>query len=423
VEDKEDGSLENGKIKPESVIVNIDYLPEGFDKTEIARGHRTAEASASTVSTKGLKLIEASDCKACHGMDKKSIGPAYRDVSLKYKGKAGALENLTKKVISGGTGVWGNVPMAAHPQLTAADASEMVKYILSMTDDKPKVKSLPVKGTYTIKTNSADKGQGVFIFRAAYKDRGALGLAGLANEEEFVLRSPVINPAKFDLFADVNKMSFGGNSFVMVTKNGAYVGLSKIDLTSIAQVEIVAIAPKAQVSASGGTIELHIDDPKGKLIGKSDFIGDVPGGNLFSAGKPTVINIEPTEGVHDFYMVFQNPNMGTAQIMMIAMNAQFKMEGDSKAVAPIATYTNDELTAFTGKYKMTGLPFPYIEVSVKEGKLIMDAGGQAGPIDPTASKDKFDAGGRAMISFIKENGKVNKLQMEAMGFKFEGVKE
>jgi cytochrome c len=60
---------------------------------------------------------------------------------------------------------------------------------------------------------------------------------------------------------------------------------------------------------------------------------------------------------------------------------------------------------------------------VKEGKLIMDAGGQAGPIDPTASKDKFDAGGRAMISFIKENGKVNKLQMEAMGFKFEGVKE
>jgi len=61
VDDKEDGSLENGKIKPESVIVNIDYLPEGYDKTEIARGHRTAEAAAAPVSTKGLKLIEASD--------------------------------------------------------------------------------------------------------------------------------------------------------------------------------------------------------------------------------------------------------------------------------------------------------------------------------------------------------------------------
>ena len=72
---------------------------------------------------------------------------------------------------------------------------------------------------------------------------------------------------------------------------------------------------------------------------------------------------------------------------------------------------------------MTGLPFPYIEVSVKEGKLIMDAGGQAGPIAPTATKDKFDASGRAMITFVKEDQKVTKLQMEAMGFKFDGVKE
>ena len=423
VEDKEDGSLANGKIRPESVVVNIDYLAEGYDKTEIARGHRTAEASvASTILTKGLKLMQASDCKACHSIDKKSIGPAYRDVSLKYKGKAGAMENLTKKVISGGTGVWGDVPMAPHPQLTAADASEMVKYILSLSDDKPKVNSLPVKGSYTIKIAANDKGQGVFIFRAAYKDRGASGLAGLASEEEFVLRSPVINPTKYDAFADVNKMAFRGNSFIMVAKNGSFVGLNQIDLTGISLVEVSAAAPKTQVTASGGVIELHIDTPEGKLIGKSEFIGDVPGAG-FTGGKPTTITIDPTEGVHDFYMTFKNPNMGNAQLMMIVFNTQFKMEGGSNAGAPVATYTNDELTAFAGKYKMTGLPFPYIEISVKEGKLIMDAGGQAGPIDPTSTKNKFDGSGRAMITFIRENQKVTKLQMEAMGFNFEGIKE
>ena len=422
VEDKEDGSLTNGKINPENVIVNIDYLPEGFDKTEIAQGHRTAEASA-PISTKGLKLIEGSDCKACHAMDKKSIGPAYRDVAVKYKGKPTALETLTKKVISGGTGVWGDVPMAAHPQLSTADASEMVKYILSLGDDKPKVKSLPVKGSYTAKTAANDKGDGAFIFRAAYKDRGALGLAGLASEDEFVLRSPVINTSKYDVTSDVNKMSFNNMSFVMVTKNGGYVGLKQIDLTGISKVVVSAAAPKTQVMASGGIIELHIDSPEGKLIGKSEFIGDVPGGTL--APTPSSINIEPTEGVHDFYIVFKNPDMGTAQVMMIAFNTEFKMDGETTAVVAntTATYTSDELSAFAGKYKMTGLPFPYIEVSVKEGKLNMDAGGQAGPIDPTATKDKFDAGGKAVLTFVRESGKVTKLVMEAMGFKFEGTKE
>ena len=105
--------------------------------------------------------MEGSDCKACHSVDKKSIGPAYRDVSLKYKGKTGAVETLAKKIISGGAGVWGDVPMAGHPQITASDAGEMVKYILSLADDKPKVKSLPIQGTYSTRKQSNDKGQGV----------------------------------------------------------------------------------------------------------------------------------------------------------------------------------------------------------------------------------------------------------------------
>ena len=83
VKDKEDGSTSNGKIKPSAVIVNIDYLPEGFDKAEIVQGHRTADESFDI--TKGLKLITASDCRSCHADHKKSIGPAYFDVSVKYK--------------------------------------------------------------------------------------------------------------------------------------------------------------------------------------------------------------------------------------------------------------------------------------------------------------------------------------------------
>ncbi|MEY4904203.1 MAG: hypothetical protein RLZZ292_2018, partial [Bacteroidota bacterium] len=72
VSDKEDGSLANGKINGENVVVNIDYLSEGYDKVAIVQGHRSADLYA-----KGVKLMEGSDCKSCHHTSKKSIGPTY----------------------------------------------------------------------------------------------------------------------------------------------------------------------------------------------------------------------------------------------------------------------------------------------------------------------------------------------------------
>lgn len=419
VDDKEDGTLANGTIKPEQVVVSIDYLAEGFDKTVIAQGHRTAEAAA--INTKGLKLIEASDCKACHSVDKKSIGPAYRDISLKYKGKAGAVENLSKKVISGGNGVWGEVPMAGHPQLSAADASEMVKYILSLTDDKPKVKSLPVQGTYVTKKQSNDKGQGVYIFRASYKDRGANGLPSIASEETFTLRSPSINPTKYDEFSNVNKMSFNGASFVIPTKHGSYIGLKQIDLAGVNEIECIAAAPKAQLFAEGGVIEIHIDSPTGLRIGQSEFIGDVPGGGF--GGKPQSIKIQPTKGLHDIFIVFQNPEAQTGRSLMVVMSTLFKSGAQPIGQrSPINSVT--DLNTYSGKYKMNGLPFPYLEISVKDDKLMMDAGGQIGEMKATGEPDQFDAGGQAKILFIRDEAeKVGKLKMDAMGFTFEGVKE
>ena len=72
---------------------------------------------------------------------------------------------------------------------------------------------------------------------------------------------------------------------------------------------------------------------------------------------------------------------------------------------------------------MTGLPFPFITISNKDGKLMMDADGQVGEIKPTATADVFDADGKAVITFLRDDtGKVTKLKMDAMGFSFEGTK-
>lgn len=80
--------------------------------------------------TPGLELIEGSDCLSCHKTDQKLIGPSYQEIADKYTDAD--LELLAGKIIDGGSGVWGDVPMQAHPNISKEDAKKMVQYILSL---------------------------------------------------------------------------------------------------------------------------------------------------------------------------------------------------------------------------------------------------------------------------------------------------
>ncbi|MDG1074589.1 MAG: c-type cytochrome [Methylophilaceae bacterium] len=78
-------------------------------------------------------LASKSGCLACHGVDKKILGPAFKDVAAKYKGDASAPAKLIAKVKAGGSGVWGPMPMPANsPQVKDADIATIVKWILSL---------------------------------------------------------------------------------------------------------------------------------------------------------------------------------------------------------------------------------------------------------------------------------------------------
>ena len=79
---------------------------------------------------KGLALIAGSDCLTCHKVAEKSIGPAYQDVAAKYENTDDNIEMLAGKIIKGGSGNWGAIPMTPHPTVSQEDAEAMVKYVL-----------------------------------------------------------------------------------------------------------------------------------------------------------------------------------------------------------------------------------------------------------------------------------------------------
>ncbi len=80
----------------------------------------------------GRELIANSDCVACHKDDEKVIGPAYKEVAARYHDSDTAVAFLARKIIQGGAGNWGAVPMTAHPQHSQEEAEQMARYILSL---------------------------------------------------------------------------------------------------------------------------------------------------------------------------------------------------------------------------------------------------------------------------------------------------
>ena len=76
------------------------------------------------------QLANKKNCLACHQVDKKLVGPAYKDVAAKYAGDKEAADKLAQKIMKGGAGVWGPVPMPANPQVSEAEAKQLAAWVL-----------------------------------------------------------------------------------------------------------------------------------------------------------------------------------------------------------------------------------------------------------------------------------------------------
>jgi len=296
VSDKEDGSLANKRIPASRVSVSVNYLSEGYNMTAIASKQGAVDANAEFAG--GMALIAKNDCKACHSVTEKILGPSFTQVATKYKGDPGATDRLAKKIISGGSGNWGDAMMPAHPALAEGDAKAIVKYVLSLAYPKPAAKSLPVSGSYTTSIPAGTKNaDGSFILRAAYTDRGAKGLPAQTGAQSIVLNAATMPVSR-------SNGSWGFNYFddkAKVEAAGSWLLFKQTDLNGIKKVTFNI------EGGSDGKVEVYAGSPtKGKLIAKGSC----------QAG----ISIPAGQGVADIFFVFDTPGIVVSKVNFLDSN-------------------------------------------------------------------------------------------------------
>jgi cytochrome c len=92
----------------------------------------SAAALAAAPAFANADLAQKKNCMACHGVENKVVGPGFKEVAVKYAGQKDAADKLAQKVIKGGSGVWGQVPMPANAQVSEAEAKQLVQWILTL---------------------------------------------------------------------------------------------------------------------------------------------------------------------------------------------------------------------------------------------------------------------------------------------------
>lgn len=277
INDKQDGSLGNG-IEREDVTFDISYL-EGLDQAQTL-GHQLPMSS-------GEALIGKSDCMSCHKVKDKSVGPSFIQVANRYREDSKAREHLSKKIIKGGSGAWGDHSMSAHPDFTVEETQSMVEYILALTEEVVELESL--SGSHI----AQDEPKKSLVFSAQYKDKGAKGLSSISAIKTVELKPSTIkagSATKSDMVQIDRKKRV--NKIV----DGSWIMFEKMDLTDL---KAVVLEFKSS-PATPMEFTFRSQSIDGPIIGKVDL--NEPTGEY----QDVTIGFEKEMGIEDVYMVFKS---------------------------------------------------------------------------------------------------------------------
>lgn len=292
VSDKEDPSIDKKKLK-----IGLTYIPKVATSQALA-GHQEISETYNL----GKTLMQASDCKACHQINAKSVGPSFLQVAKKYQGDATAISKLANKVITGGGGVWGEHAMNAHPQLSREDATEIVKYVLSLANE-PRDANLPQQGTLTLQDHGGNVETGRYILTASYTDNGG-DASPLTGKQILVLRPSKVQAEDADAVGRAQKTGRG----VAMGGNGSWLQLRNIDLR-----DITGFTYRYASVVGGGTIEVRTGSDKGTVISSIPF-NATGGSNKYEEVTAPINN---PGGKHNLYFVFVKNDTPNTRLAVI----------------------------------------------------------------------------------------------------------
>ncbi len=277
VSDPEDGSLADGRILPSDVDLFVGYLPTG---TAFKRPTKGSKKPAEDPIARGQKLVNESDCRSCHAVERKVNGPAYQDVARRYQGEPKALDYLAEKILKGGKGVWGEVAMSAHPQLAKADVIDMVRWILSL-NEPPKQ---PFGHGMIIAQPTGGQEPGRYALYARYTDRGASKLPPQTAETLVWLR-----PAQLKISA-ADSLIKGMKTYERPLNNttirlyelqpGDFFMLKAIDAQGLKGFALALEISTNRNHSGRGRLELRLGSPDGPLAGSAPLPASGTGGGL-----------------------------------------------------------------------------------------------------------------------------------------------
>ncbi len=299
----------NEDIDLNNVFVSVDYM-EGMDQVNQSLGHQ--QVSATVI---GKALTQGMDCKSCHKEAEKSIGPSFLQIAEKYKDDRRATAYLQKKIVNGGSGVWGEVAMAAHPNITEDETRQIALYIRSLADSGAKQKSLPLEGSILPNPSPTDN---VLILTASYTDKGINGIRPLTGVKSVALQGSTVKFSPTSKVQGFSPVSFGGMDLLILPASEGWFSLDNIDLKGVASVELTAMwqeAPKAGVD-----FEMHLNTPDGELLGKGSMPTPVPGQ---PAGTVSIKLDKPVDVKADEIYFVYKPRGGDSPGMMAFLNTKF----------------------------------------------------------------------------------------------------
>jgi glucose/arabinose dehydrogenase/cytochrome c551/c552 len=278
-------------IDPANLFVSVEYV-QGFDKAASTMGHQQGTAAIS-----GKSLTQSLDCKSCHKLAEKSIGPSFTDVSKKYLDNKDAFSYLSGKIAKGGAGVWGEVAMPAHPNLPQEDMSKIVSWILSISKTGAIQKSLPATGS--VMPPPATKPGTVLVLSASYTDKGGNNIKALTGTSTASLKSNLVAFAGNEKKDGITFFNYNGANLAIFPDSKGWVATQAIDLTGIKSATLTFGSSK--IFTTPIMVEARLDAPDGKLLGTGSLtIAQLP------YGRGNISLTPVTDGkLHNIYLVVQ----------------------------------------------------------------------------------------------------------------------